>query len=330
MDKNNSVKNILKYRWLIGLLLYLVFLDPAFIFLAAMILVIFLASKKKLAKITTLSATSNITKDIESGKSVTEFEPKEKQVKTPTFTLASLINAALEKFSDASVKVGHLFVRGKKTLDRKKKYLQIALNGTLAEAESIVRILPVSDKILIEVGTPLIKHSGQAAIVSIATLCPRAYIVADTKTADMADRDVTMVAEAGANAATCLGVAPIETIDLFIIECESRGIDSMIDMMNVQQPLLVLKKLKKLPKVVILHRGVDETEQSKGKMIPYYQINQIKGSYNIMLSVAGGDSSREVQSAVFNGADIVVVWKDFIKADQGMMGIVQAFLKDIR
>jgi 3-keto-L-gulonate-6-phosphate decarboxylase len=65
-------------------------------------------------------------------------------------------------------------------------------------------------------------------------------------------------------------------------------------------------------------------------MIPYYQINQIKGSYSIMLSVAGGDSSRDVQSAVFNGADIVVVWKDFIKADQGMMGMVQAFLKDIR
>lgn len=330
MDKNNLVKNILKYRWLIALFFYLVFLDPAFIFMAALILIGWLASKKKLAKITTLSSSPNITKDIVSGESVIELAPQEKKVNTPSFNWASVINAALEQFSDASVKVGHLFVRGKKTLDRKKKYLQIALNGTLAEAESIARILPVSDKILIEVGTPLIKHSGQAAIISIATLCPRAYIVADTKTADMADRDVAMAAEAGANAATCLGVAPVETIDLFIAECEVRGIDSMIDMMNVQQPLLVLKKLQNLPKVVILHRGVDETEQSKGKMMPYYQINQIKGSYNIMLSVAGGDSSREVQSAVFNGADIVVVWKDFIKADQGMMGMVQAFLKDIR
>lgn len=330
MDKNNPVKNILKYRWLIGLLLYLVFLDPAFIFLAAMILVIVLASKKKLAKITTLSPTANITNDMVRSESEADLDLIEKKVNPPVFSLASLINAALEQFSDASVKVSHLFVRGKKTLDRKKKYLQIALNGSLAEAESIARVLPVSDKILIEVGTPLIKHSGQAAIVSIARLCPRAYIVADTKTADMADRDVAMVSEAGANAATCLGVAPLETIELFISECELRGIDSMIDMMNVAQPLLVLKKLKKLPKVVILHRGVDETEQSKGKLIPYYQINQIKGSYSIMLSVAGGDSSRDVQSAVFNGADIVVVWKDFIKADQGMMGMVQAFLKDIR
>lgn len=330
MDKNKSVKNILKYRWLIALFFYLVFLDPAFVFLAAIILVVWLASKKKLTKITKISPTANITNDMASGESMADLDTPENKVNAPVFSLASLINTALEQFSDASVKVSYLFVRGKKTLDRKKKYLQIALNGSLAEAESIARILPVSDKILIEVGTPLIKHSGQVAIVSVATLCPKAYIVADTKTADMADRDVAMVVEAGANAATCLGVAPLETIELFISECELRGIDSMIDMMNVQQPLLVLKKLKKLPKVVILHRGVDETEQSTSKVIPYYQINQIKGSYNIMLSVAGGDSSREVQSAVFNGADIVVVWKDFIKAEQGMMGMVQAFLKDIR
>ncbi len=330
MEKNKTVKSILKYRWLLGLLLYLIFRDPAYIFLAVIILVIVLASKKKLTKIKTLFPATGISKDTVNEDSVLTHESAGKKITVQSFNWVSLINSALEQFSDASVKVSHLFVRGNKTLDRKKKYLQIALNGTLAEAESIARILPVSDKILIEVGTPLIKHSGQSAIVSIATLCPKAYIVADTKTADMADRDVAMVAEAGANAATCLGVAPIETIDLFVAECESRGIDSMIDMMNVPQPLLILKKLQKLPKVVILHRGVDETEQSKGKMIPYYQINQIKGSYNIMLSVAGGDSSREVQSAVFNGADIVVVWKDFIKADQGMMGIVQAFLKDIR
>ena len=35
-------------------------------------------------------------------------------------------------------------------------------------------------------------------------------------------------------------------------------------------------------------------------------INKIKGAFNTMISVAGGDTIREVQSAVFNGADIVV------------------------
>jgi len=31
-----------------------------------------------------------------------------------------------------------------------------------------------------------------------------------------------------------------------------------------------------------------------------------------MVSIAGGDTVREVQRAIFNGADIAVVWKIFI------------------
>jgi 3-hexulose-6-phosphate synthase len=330
MEKGKIQKYIKNSYWLVLLLFYLFSFEPIFALVLIIFLVIVFTQKKKFSSMLNLFSALNKPNKVEVIDSVEPIESKQITSTTETFNFSNLINAALEQFSDASVKVSHLFTREKKTLDRKKKYLQVALNGTLDEARNIVRILPISDKIILEVGTPLIKQSGQTAIVTIATLCPKAYIVADTKTADMADRDVAMVAEAGANAATCLGVAPIETIDLFIFECEKQNIDSMIDMMNVKQPLLVLKKLKKLPKVVILHRGVDETEQSKTKIIPYYQINQIKGSYNIMLSVAGGDSSRDVQSAVFNGADIVVVWKDFIKAEQGMTSIIQAFLKDIR
>ena len=330
MEKDKLKKYIKNNYWLVILFFYLFTLDPIFALLALVILVAVFMQKKKFTNLQIPFLSQNQSKQSTRVESALLINSKENTPTPLIFNWATLINRSLEQFSDASVKVANLFIREKKTLNNKKKYLQIALNGSLEEAENIVRILPISNKILLEVGTPLIKHSGHTAILSIATLCPKAYIVADTKTADMADRDVAMVAEAGANAATCLGVAPIETIDLFISECEKQGIDSMIDMMNVRQPLLVLKKIKKLPKVVILHRGVDETEQSKDRAIPYYQINQIKGSYNIMLSVAGGDSSRDVQSAVFNGADIVVVWKDFIKADQSMIGMVQSFLKDIR
>jgi bifunctional enzyme Fae/Hps len=138
------------------------------------------------------------------------------------------------------------------------------------------------------------------------------------------------MAKAGANASTCLGVAPIETIDDFIAECEKYGIDSMIDMMNVENPLLILKQLKKIPAVVMLHRGVDETEFSKEKQIPYYQIKQIKGTYNILVAVAGGDTVKEIQRAFFNDADIVVVWKNFYQANSETAQLAKSFLREIK
>jgi bifunctional enzyme Fae/Hps len=216
-------------------------------------------------------------------------------------------------------------------LEKRKKYLHIALNSTLEEAREIISQLPVSDRILIEAGTPLIKIYGTEAISQIKEMSPAgAYIVADNKCADLAAREVEMMTNAGANAATCLGVAPIETIDSFIEECQKFNIDSMIDMMNVESALSVLKKLKKLPDVVMLHRGVDETEFSKEKQIPYYQIKQIKGNYDVLVAVAGGDTIREVQRAIFNDADIVVVWKNFYQSSTETAKLAESFLKEIK
>jgi 3-keto-L-gulonate-6-phosphate decarboxylase len=216
-------------------------------------------------------------------------------------------------------------------LEKRKKYLHIALNSTLEEAGAIILQLPSSDRILIEVGTPLIKIHGIEAISLIKGIAPAGtYIVADNKCTDLAVREVEMMANAGANASTCLGIAPIETIDNFIEKCQRFNIDSMLDMMNVEDSLSVLKKLKKLPDVVILHRGVDETELTKEKQIPFYQIKQIKGSYNILVAVAGGDTIKEVQRAIFNDADIVVVWKNFYQSNTETTKLAESFLREIK
>jgi len=217
-------------------------------------------------------------------------------------------------------------------LNRKKSYLHIALNGSLSDSMDIAKGRQITDKILVEVGTPLIKIYGVEAIIKIKNSLPKgSYIIADSKCSDMASEEVEMMARAGASAITCIGVAPIETIRLFIQKCEEFQIDAMLDMMNVEYPLQVLKKLPKLPKVVILHRGVDETQISKFKLIPYYQIKQIKGAYNkVMIAVAGGDTIKEIQSSVFNGADIVTVWKDFYTKNKNTYSIIDKFMKEIK
>lgn len=221
-------------------------------------------------------------------------------------------------------------------LDNRKKYLQIAFNRSLSEVERMISLLPPSEKIIIEAGTPFIKMYGSSGISSIKRWWSqknggKGYIVADLKTMDRGAAEVEMAADAGASAATCLGLAPTETIDEFISNCQKFGIDSMVDMMNVQFPFEVLQKLKKLPTIVVLHRGVDENEKTKEKKIPHEQIHRIKGTYGgVLISVAGGENLRDVSRTFFNDADIAVIWRSFYEAPEKTALLAKDFLKLIK
>ncbi len=190
-------------------------------------------------------------------------------------------------------------------LDSKKRYLQIAFNGDLYSALRIIPTLPKDERIIIEAGTPFIKKNGQRGIRAIYNVWHR-KVVADIKTVDGALGEVGLSYEAGACAATVIGGAPIETIDLFIERCKTLGMISMIDTVGTDDPLKVIMKLKKPPDVVVLHKGRDE-EETRGKVIKYKHINRIKSKYNVLISAAGGVDLKEARSAIFNGANIVVV-----------------------
>lgn len=261
-------------------------------------------------------------------------------------------------------------------LDSRKKYLQIALNSTLGEARKIISALPTSDRILLEVGTPMIKHYGVDAIkkireyyssklwkeyskMNVGNIRPvgilalfmklheaskqsvemkkkfkdglvEPYIVADMKTMDRGETEVEIAAQAGASAVTALGAAPIETLDAFIENCKKNNVDAIIDMMNVPYPLTVLRSLKSLPAIVFLHRGVDEERFNREKQIPLHEIRRIKGSMDMMIGIAGGDTLREVQRSIFNDADIVVVWKSVYQSESDTSELVSGFLKAIK
>lgn len=250
-------------------------------------------------------------------------------------------------------------------LSRKKRYLQVALNSTPEEGEEIIYTLPPSDRILIEAGTPLIKEFGTVGIRTlkdaweakmygysqtpkqrssnptnklvnsflgpvIPSLNPDVYIVADTKCMDRGTTEVNIALKGGASAATVLGAAPLPTINYFIENCTAHGLDSMIDFIGVPEPIKILRKLRKMPSVVVLHRGVDEESFDKNSPIPYIQINKIRSSFDVRISIAGGDTIREVQRAAFNGADIVVVWKDFYNINSNTGLLAQQFLAEVK
>jgi bifunctional enzyme Fae/Hps len=229
-------------------------------------------------------------------------------------------------------------------LNKKVHYLQIALNNTLEEAQSIISQLPLDKRIILEAGTPLIKSYGERGIrlindwwteriFSIAPdplLTPVPYIVADMKCQDRGTIEVQIAKRAGASAITVNGNAPIETINVLIEECQKAELDSMVDMMNVEQPIKILRKLKKLPDVVMLHRGVDEETFNRDKPIPYLQINKIRSSFDVLIAMAGGDTILEIQRAIFNDANIVVTWKEFYESSDKTTNLAEEFLKHIK
>jgi 3-keto-L-gulonate-6-phosphate decarboxylase len=223
-------------------------------------------------------------------------------------------------------------------LDKRSHYLQVALNGTLSDAQSIIADLPLDKRIILEAGTPFIKSYGGRGIRLIADLWGEKtlaegifpYIVADMKCQDRGATEVNIAKRSGASAITVNGNAPIETIDSLILECQKADMDSMIDMMNVEYPIKTLRMLKKMPSAVILHRGVDEETFNKDKPIPYLQINKIRSSYDVLISVAGGDTIREVQRAIFNDANIVVVWKEFYGSSGQTGRLASDFLRHIK
>ena len=220
-------------------------------------------------------------------------------------------------------------------LDNKNRYLQIAFNYDTRMVGWLLPRIPHSDRILIEAGTPYIKREGMAGIRYIRRLW-QGLIVADIKVVDGALDEVQMVRAAGANAVTVLGNAPRETINLFIEVCSNYGIISIIDMIGVEDPLKIVRRLLKPPDVVVLHLGRDE-ESTRGKLIQYRHVNRVRSKFPVLISAAGGVDITQARSAIFNGANIVVaniirpggIWRGIsAAADVGEMA--QMFLDTIK
>lgn len=187
----------------------------------------------------------------------------------------------------------------------KKQYLQLAFNSSFQDFLSVIRLVPENPNIIIEAGTPLIKREG-VGVVSKMRQYWSGNICADIKVVDGAKEEVEMAKQAGATHVTALGNASKETLNIFVQTCKDVGLVSVIDMINTPNPLKVLWAANIVPDLVVIHRGRDE-ESSFGEVIQYKNISKIKGKWDISLGAAGGIDQKEMQSASFNGADVVVV-----------------------
>jgi len=218
-------------------------------------------------------------------------------------------------------------------------YLQIALDHpSLSHHKKVVDTIPQSDRIILEIGTPFLKKYGMKAIEEIREVRPKKYIVADLKTLDVGKLEVDDAFEAGADGVVCSGLASTASIDKFLLEAERMGIDGFVDMMEVADPVAKLKQLDQIPRVVILHRGIDaeqstveggsdQAQKQKWGFVPkikelYADKRLESGRDRVLVAVAGGIVPETANDALSMGADILIVGR-FITSSKDIRNSVR-------
>ncbi len=207
---------------------------------------------------------------------------------------------------------------------KKPPYLEVALDiPDWRRVEAIIKALPRSDAIVLEAGTPLIKRYGVEVIQKIHQLRPESVVIADMKTLDVGNIEARMAGDATADVIGCSALAPIKTIERFIDECKKIGALSLIDTLNVSNPVDVLKKLKTKPDIVEIHRAIDIEEEAYA-WGSIREIREVCGK--VLIAVAGGIRLNSVEAALKAGADILVVGRA-ITASKDVAGAARAFLQ---
>jgi bifunctional enzyme Fae/Hps len=206
-------------------------------------------------------------------------------------------------------------------------YLQVALD--LVEIQKVTKVLselPENDHLIIEAGTPLIKKFGLQIISDIRKIRPNAFIIADMKVLDTGNLEARMAADASADAVVISGLAPASTLEKAIAEAKKTGIYSVIDMLNVPDPVKVLKSLKVKPEVVELHRAID----AEGTAHAWGDIPALKKAAGgkLLVATAGGIRVDVVKDAAKAGADIIVVGRA-ITASKDIHTAADLFLEQL-
>jgi formaldehyde-activating enzyme len=215
-------------------------------------------------------------------------------------------------------------------------YLQIALDApSLEGAKKVLEQLPGSDRIIIEVGTPMIKRYGTRVINDIRQLAKDKFVIADLKTLDVGKVEVDIAYEDTADAVVAAGLGPAETLDATVQEARRLGIYAVIDMLNVEDVLAKLKSVKDFPDIVILHRGID---QETGRSSGLERIKMIREAFpnkKFLIAVAGGIVPETAKEALEKGADILIVGRyvtqsrDIERAVRDFLELTPAMREDI-
>lgn len=164
----------------------------------------------------------------------------------------------------------------------------------------------------LEAGTPLIKSEGAESIRTLRREFPGIKIVADTKTMDVGSLEVEIVAKAGADIVTILGLSDDSTIEEGVSAARKYGAEIMVDMINVPDKVRRSKEVEAVgASYVCLHMGIDQ--QMRGEDPPIDILKRIVSETSLPVAVAGGITAETAGMYVEAGASVIIVGGGIMK-----------------
>jgi 3-hexulose-6-phosphate synthase/6-phospho-3-hexuloisomerase len=165
---------------------------------------------------------------------------------------------------------------------------------------------------ILEVGTPLLKAEGLAALRALRARFPHLPIVCDAKTMDAGRLEMETAAKAGATIATVLGVASDSTLEECVEAGRNVGVKVLVDLLGCPDPVARARFAASIgADLVNVHCPIDE--QVRGGD-PFTALRAVRAAVSLEVSVAGGITARTAPTAVAAGADIVIVGGAITKA----------------
>jgi bifunctional enzyme Fae/Hps len=209
-------------------------------------------------------------------------------------------------------------------------YLQIAFDiPSLKRTKDIVSVLPESDRIILEVGTPLLKKYGVKVIRELRELVKDKFMIADLKTLDVGKVEVDLAFEETADGVVAAGLAAKEVLNKFVYEAKRLGIYAIVDMMEVEDPIRKLRLLKHFPDVVILHRAIDVEKVGTHRLEFIQELRKAFPQKKFLVAIAGGITPEIAKDALGYGADIIIAGR-YITQSKDVRRSVREFLEITR
>lgn len=181
---------------------------------------------------------------------------------------------------------------------------------------------------IIEVGTPLLKYAGMSAVRSMREAFLGKSLMADMKTADAGEIEVSMAIESGADIVSVLAVAPLPTVRSAIDTAHRLGAEVMVDMIGVSDLPSRLSELRGLDvDYLLVHCGIDEQRCGRD---PFADIRALSPLSPFRMAVAGGIDADTVRCLEgIPSLEIVIVGGAITKANdpRAIAGSIRSQLK---
>ncbi len=167
--------------------------------------------------------------------------------------------------------------------------LQVALDF-LELDEAMAITAEIADYVdIVEIGTPLIIHSGLEAVRRAKRLFPEKTILADLKIADAGAEESQMALDAGADVVTVLATASDNTIRSAAKAVHAAGKELLVDLIAAGDIFERASQLKELgADYLCLHTSFDDESSTERS---YELLAKLKTLPGIKVTVAGASAS---------------------------------------